>query len=155
MTQRRFVEPVAEFLNIVGGIPAGELRESWRAILDPKGMSPRHWVDCEGFESLKILALGAGADFNGYDISDFFYVTVFTYAENPYVTGSIPPMPTIVNKFTFSSQQISADPVAALQDFSQVVSETVDLGGAKSVGIRVDVDAKLAQPDFQLRAFLL
>lgn len=154
MTQRRFVEPVAEFLNVVGGIPAGQFRESWRLAADPNQMPVNHWVDCEGLDKLRILALGAGAA-NGPDISDFFYVTVFTYAESPYVTGAIPPFPFHCNRFVFASQNISADPVPMLQDLDQVVSETVDLGGAKSVGIRVDIDTKLAQPDFQLRAFLL
>ena len=156
MTGRKFVEPVAEFLNVIGGILAGEYRESWRAAADIKAMQPLHWVDCEGFNMLRILALGRAIDFNGGpELGDFFFVTVYTYAEAPYVTGSIPPMPLHVNKFTFSSQNISADQVPAIQNFDQVVSETVDIAGAKSLGIRVDISTLLSQPDFQLKAFLL
>ena len=156
MTGRKFVEPVAEFLNVIGGIAAGDFRESWRAAADVQSMQPLRWVDCEGFNMLRILALGRAIDFNGGpEMGDFFFVTVYTYAENPYVTGAIPPMPVHVNKFTFPSQNISADPVAAIQNFDQVVSETVDIAGAKSLGIRVDISTLLSQPDFQLKAFLL
>ena len=156
MTQRSFVEPVAEFLNVIGGIAAGDFRESWRLPGAANQMLKNYWVDCEGFDKLRILALGRGMDFNGgAEMGDFFWVTVYTYAESPYVPGAIPPMPAHVNKFTFASQNISADPVAAIQNYDQVVSETVDIGGAKSVGIRVDVSTLLSQPDFQLRAFLL
>lgn len=111
---RKYTELVAEYKGVVA---PGASYKSWKTGLG--AISPGHWVDCEGFEELRLLALGNG---------DFF-VFVYIYPE----TAIAPPAPD-----TTYYDRILFKPVLADNPLARkVVAQTLDLTGARAVGVEL------------------
>lgn len=129
---RKYTELVAEYK---GTVVAGNSYKSWKTGL--VAMSPGYWVDCEGFEELRLLALGNG---------DFF-IYVHIYPE----TAIAPPAPgtTYCDRILFKAV-VADSPMAR-----KVVAQTLDLTGARAVGIELVIPAANGEASYMsLYAFL-
>lgn len=110
---RKYTETVAELKGPVG---AGASYKSWRAVGSPGHMPVGYWVDCEGFEQLRLLALGNG------DYSIFVHI----YPE----TATALPV-TYYDRIEFKPV-VANNPLVC-----KVVAQTLDLTGARAVGVEL------------------
>ena len=129
---RDYTEPVAEYDGALG---PGATVASWET--GAGGMSPERWVDCEGFDKLRISAAG--------DDGDSFSVNVLFSNEAAPVPGVLPDR--------YYGPQYPSGAVFIVSD-AHVVHQDVPLCGAKTVGIEL-VNGPNVQAQIQLRAFLL
>lgn len=113
---RKDTEPVADFHGFIG--PAG-VRRSYVGPLAPDQMPVNHWVECEGFEHLRILAVGDG----GFD------VLVIMYAEDNPAVGVMPTR--------FTEEQLNAVPMGGFAAPTYVVADSLDLTGIRGIGIEL------------------
>lgn len=133
---RKYTEPVAEY---DAAVAPGAARKSW-LLKGAAGAFPvHHWVDCEGFKELRILAIGNGD----------FTVRPHFFPEDAPVAGT--PDPTYLQRLTFAAVAVDA-PTPGLQG----VIQTINVSGAKAVGIEFVIPAANGEASYlSLRAFLL
>lgn len=133
---RKYTEPVAEYNDAV--IPDTNYK-SWVPEGLPGAFPVYHWVDCEGFKELRIHAIGDG----GFNIRPHFF------PEDAPAAGDLDP--THLQLLSFAAVLVDA-PAPGLHG----VMQTVNVSGAKAVGIEIVMGAANGQAThLSLRAFLL
>lgn len=133
---RKYTEPVAEYNAAV--VPDTNYK-SWVPEGLPGAFPVYHWVDCEGFKELRIHAIGNGK----FNIRPHFFPEGAPPAGNP--------DPTYLQLLSFVAANIDA-PIPNLYG----VTQTVNVSGAKAVGIEIVIAAGNGNPThLSLRAFLL
>lgn len=133
---RKYTEPVAEYN---GAVAPDTAYKSWLLSGTPGAFLVHHWVDCEGFKELRIHAIGDGN----------FTVRPHFFPEGAPAAGS--PDPTYLQLLSFAAVNIDAPAPGLLG-----VIQTVNLSGAKAVGIEIVTPVENGHPThLSLRAFLL
>jgi hypothetical protein len=133
---RKYTEPVAEYNAAV--LPDTTYK-SWILEGTPGAFPVYHWVDCEGFKELRIHAIGNG-DFN---------IRPYFFPEGAPAAGD--PDPTYLQLLSFAAVLIDA-PTPGRHG----VIQTVNLSGAKAVGIEIVIPVANGEAThLSLRAFLL
>lgn len=129
---RDYTEPVALFDGAMG---IDAVKSSWAT--GAPGMYFNRWVDCRGFDKLRISAVG-DADKN-FEVQVFF-------------SNAVAPAPDVLpDRYYYPTFYAETNPVPGAPKH---VHQDVLLGGAQAVGIRL-INGPVAQDKVQLRAFLL
>lgn len=130
---RNYTEPVAEFKNTLA---LGSAKKSWKPPADPEHMPVGYWVDCEGFRELRIEAVG-DADFT---------VVVYSFPEDVPVPPA--PDPALLDHITLKALPMNPPVLKS-------VTQTIDINGAKGIGVELLGGGMNGDAAISLRAFLL
>lgn len=129
---RKYTEPVALFKDV---LPGGQFRKSWKPVGDPEHMDVGYWVDCEGFRELRIEAVG----------SDDYTIVVYSFPEE--IPAPPAPDPLLQDHITLKGLPTNVFTY-------KVVTQTIDVNGAKAVGLSLQSFPTNGNPTISLRAFL-
>jgi len=137
---RSEVEPVAFY---EGPLLDTKYKRSWFPEGDISGEDMKYyrWVDCEGFDVLKIFAVASLAA----PSDSSFQVTILLDGSNTPADPGSPPHDLL------GGRHIHSVPCGVSGTHEEII-ETVDLGGAKSVGLNLLANADLTK--VRLRAYL-
>ena len=115
---RKYTEPVALY---DAAVAPDTVYQSWLPSALPGAFPVYHWVDCKGFENLRLLAIGDGD----------FKVFVYAFPEDAPAAGA--PDPTYLERQEFDAVVVDAPPPLLRKG----VCQSIDLCGAEACGVEM------------------